>query len=112
VVTYNPYRTVVSGCGGLAIGKFVAALTSQYPFVVDNGQVGDGTTPPGANTSVAKSCIGTAANPELYCTEVGTSSTPTFTCSGSTAGWDYHITAATSTPFVKVCNGTSFVTAY
>lgn len=112
VVSYNIYRTAVSGCVGLATGKFASGVTGNAGSFSDFYSGGDSTNPPASNTSLAKSCVGTAANHELYCTTAGTSSTPNFTCSGSTQGWDYHITSAVSTPFVKVCNGTTFVTAY
>jgi hypothetical protein len=109
VVSYNAYRTAVSGCGGtVSIGKWTVPSTSQFPFFSDTGLAGDGSVPAGSNTSVAKSCV----NGELFCQEAGPGTTPAFTCSTSTRGWEWHNTSATATPFAYVCNGTSFVTAF
>jgi hypothetical protein len=114
VATYNIWRTAISGACGIvtATGQFTASATGLYPVFQDSGGAGDGTTPPASNTSVAKSCVGTAANPELFCTLAGASSTPSMACSGSTQGWNWHNTSATTSPFALVCNGTSWVTAF
>lgn len=102
IVSYVPYRTATSGCG-VATGKFTSAMTSAYPFFTDTGQTGDGTTPPGANTSVAKSCVGSVANPELYCTLAGATSTPPLACSAATAGWTFYNTTAAAAPYEQHC---------
>lgn len=109
VVTYNVYRTAVSACGGtITTGKFTGAQSAQYPLFQDTGGAGDGTSPPGSNTSVAKTCT----NGESHCEEAGPGTTPAFSCSSFTRSWTWVNTSATATPFSYVCNGTSFVTAY
>lgn len=114
IVTYDVYRTAISGACGIVTttGKFTTSATTLYPWFQDTGNAGDSTTPPGSNTSIAKSCIGTAANHELFCRLAGPSGTPSVACSSSTLSWDWVNTSATSTPFELKCNGTSWVTAF
>jgi hypothetical protein len=65
-------------------------------------------TPNATNTTEPLVCT----NGTQFCEESGTSGTPPTPCSSSTQGWVYHMTSATASPFAKVCNGTSWVTAY
>lgn len=101
VVTYTPYRTSVSaGCGTATVGKgWAASSTSQYPLFQDTGGAGDSSSPPSA-ASVAKSCIGTVATPELFCQLAG-AAPPSGSC---TNGWWFHNTAgASSTTHLYIC---------
>lgn len=106
IATYKLYRTAVSGCGSLTTTGIVTTTSSttlQYPVFQDNGGTADGTTVPSTNTSVAKSCVGTAGNASNFCTLSGTTTTPPVACSSATYGWSYHNTSATAAPFEYYC---------
>lgn len=108
IVTYNLYRTAISGsCGLVTTTGKIGTATTLYPFFSDTGITADGTFPPSANGSVAKQCVGTAANPELYCKLAGASATPPITCSTSVYGWEYVNTSATSSGVLHCYSGST-----
>lgn len=104
VVSYNAYRTAASGCTGIALGKF-ASTTGNYGTFTDFSTGGDSTVPPTGNNSVAKSCVGSAANHELYCHLSGASSTPPVACGSSVYGWDYTNTSAATSATLHCYSG-------
>lgn len=96
LVNYNGYRTGLTGCTGLALGKFVTGTTGNAGSITDIGTGGDASTPPASNNAVAKSCVGSAANHQLYCHLTGSTGTPPVACGSSAYGWDYTNAAASS----------------
>lgn len=108
VVTYNAYRTAVSGCGTLNTGLIGTATSGQFVLFSDFYTAGDSTTAPVTNTSFAKVCT----NGEAFCDIAGTGGTPSYTCTTGRRSWVWHNTSATTSPFALVCNGSSWVTAF
>lgn len=104
VVSFKVYRTA----GGPNVG-LVGTATPPYGFIVDFGASLDGTSPSGSNGDIPRLCN----NNGQFCILSGTSGTPPLSCTSAQQGWEYHITAATTTPFVLHCvNGSSWTTAY
>ena len=108
MVSMDVYRTAVSACGSIVIGRFTTTATTQFPLFQDTGQTGDGTSPPGSNTSIAKSCV----NGKAYCMLAGSGPTPPMACGSGTWGWDYKNVSATASPSEYHCySGASSWTA-
>lgn len=99
--------TVYRTAGGPNTGILATGTGAELAFQDFYTTASTG-TPNVTNTTEPVLCT----NGTQFCEESGTSATPPTNCSNSTQGWVYHMTSAAASPFAKVCNGSSWVTAY